>query len=167
MLQIHDHLRSIRFTQLMNIYEEGNRENGAEMFPDLSQNEQLIAAEQGFYQYLNEDFFCTHGAIYCTWAPQGRYMAALRLEPYRDGLLLEALETLPAARRCGHATHLILAVQDYLRSKGSGIIYSHVGKQNAASQAVHHNCGFQKILDYAVYVDGSVRHNAVTLFFQY
>ena len=45
-------------------------------------------------------------------------------------------------------------------------VYSHVSKKNAASMAVHSRCGFEKILDYAAYIDGSVNHSAVTLLWQ-
>ena len=42
-------------------------------------------------------------------------------------------------------------------------VYSHVGKRNTASMALHMGCGFEKIQDCAVYIDGSVSQNAVTL----
>ena len=87
------------------------------------------------------------------------YFSALRLEPYEDGLLLEALETAPAHRRKGYAEKLIRAVQAEFLQK----IYSHVSKKNTASLAVHQKCGFRQVLDYAKYIDGSVVRSAVTL----
>ena len=99
------------------------------------------------------------GAVYALWVEDGRYRSALRLEPYEDGLLLEALETAPKYRRQGYAEKLMRAVQEAFPQK----IYSHVSKRNKASLAIHEKCGFRQVLDYARYIDGSVAHNAITL----
>ena len=147
------------FQKLMEVYREGNRENGAMLYPDLSPDQQMIQAEQSFYQYLAEVFFSVPGAVYAIWVENSTYVSALRLEPYGDGLLLEALETAPAERRKGYAEKLIRAVQDTFAQK----IYSHVSKKNTPSLAVHKKCGFRQVLDYAKYIDGSVVRNALTL----
>ena len=159
MLLLATRLNQLNFSALMAVYEEGNRENGALMCPELSEGQQIIQAEQSFYQYLSECFFPTAGAVYAVWAENGRYISALRLEPYEDGLLLEALETMPEYRKRGYAEKLIRAVQEQFPQK----IYSHISKRNAPSLAVHQKCGFSQILDYAKYIDGSVGRNAVTL----
>lgn len=122
----------------------------------------MLRAEQAFYQYLAEGFFSVPGAVYAIWQEQGVYISALRLEPYEDGLLLEALETAPAQRRQGYAERLIRAVQGEFPQK----IYSHVSKKNLPSLAVHKKCGFRQVLDYAKYIDGSVARNAVTLVYR-
>ena len=152
-------LHEISFAALMWVYEEGNRENGALMHPELPESQQILYAEQAFYQYLRESFFLTKGAVYAIWEEGGTYISALRLEPYEDGLLLEALETAPVYRRKGYAELLIRAVQEAFPQR----IYSHVSKGNAPSLAVHEKCGFRQILDHARYIDGSVVRNAVTL----
>ena len=159
MLFLAKNLREISFSQLMEIYEEGNLENGGLMHPDLPENQQLMYAEQAFYQFLAEAFFPVPGAVYALWVEDGRYRSALRLEPYEDGLLLEALETAPKYRRQGYAEKLMRAVQEAFPQK----IYSHVSKRNKASLAIHEKCGFRQVLDYARYIDGSVAHNAITL----
>ncbi len=41
-------------------------------------------------------------------------------------------------------------------------IYSHIARDNIASVRLHRSCGFEKLLDHAVYVDGSVTHNCCT-----
>lgn len=146
----------------MGIYEEGNRENGALFFPDLPAGQQMIRAEQNFYQYLQEGFYSVPGAVYAIWVEKDVYVCALRLEPYEDGILLEALETAPSERRKGYAEKLIRAVQMHFSQK----IYSHVSKKNTASLRVHEKCGFYEILDYAKYIDGSVVRTAVTLRYQ-
>lgn len=159
MLYLATKLHELNFGQLMAVYEEGNRENAALFFPDLSEGQQMIQAEQSFYQYLQEGFFSAPGAVYALWVENCVYVSALRLEPYEDGLLLEALETAPDQRRKGYAEKLIRAVQAQFSQK----IYSHVSKKNAASMAVHEKCGFRQVLDYAKYIDGSVVRTAVTL----
>ena len=142
MLLLATKLQELNFSQLMAVYEEGNRENGELFFPDLSEGQQMIRAEQSFYEYLREGFFSVPGAVYALWVEDGNYVSALRLEPYEDGLLLEALETAPAQRRKGYAEQLMRAVQAQFPEK----IYSHVSKRNVASLAVHEKCGFRQVL---------------------
>lgn len=149
----------LNFSQLMAVYEEGNLENARMLWQELSEAELLLRAEESFYSYLQGDFFRTRGAYYAIWEEKGRYCSALRIEPYQDGVLLEALETRPDCRRRGYATMLMEAVIEQETRK----IYSHVGKKNAASLRTHEKCGFRKLLDHAAYIDGSVSSNAVTL----
>ena len=159
MLVLADKLNKLNFAQLMEVYAEGNEENGEDMWPELNREQRLLRAEQAFYQYLSEVFFPVPSAVYAIWEENGKYVSALRLEPYEDGLLLEALETAPQYRRRGYGEKLIRAVQDAFPQK----IYSHVSKRNVPSLAIHKKCGFQQVLDYAKYIDGSVARNAVTL----
>ena len=159
MLYLATKMNQLKFSDLMAVYVEGNRENGALFSPELPECEQIFQAEQSFYQYLDKSFFCVPGAVYAIWEEQGRYISALRLEPYEDGLLLTALETAPEYRQKGYATQLIQAVQAQFPEK----IYSHVSKHNRASLRVHEKCGFRRVLEYARYLDGSVARNAVTL----
>ena len=159
MLKLATKMEQLKFSCLMEVYVEGNLENGALFHPEASEQLQLMRAEQSFYSYLTQSFFRTPGAVYAIWEEQGKYISALRLEPYEDGLLLEALETAPAYRRKGYAEKLIRSVQERFPQK----IYSHVSKQNRASLKVHQKCGFQQVLDYARYIDDSVARNAVTL----
>lgn len=158
MLYLADKLHKLDFGKLMAVYEEGNRENGAYFWPELSEGQQLLRAEEDFYQYLQEVFFPVEGAVYAVWQENGAYMSALRLEPYEDGLLLEGLETAPAQRRKGYAESLIRAVLEAI----PGRIYSHVSKKNTPSLSIHQKCGFTQVLDYAKEIDGSVTHSAIT-----
>ena len=162
MLKICTKLNQLSFSGLMDVYEEGNLENARDLWPDLPEGQQLAMAEQEFYSYLWQVFFPVEGAVYALWEVSGKYVSALRLEPYEDGLLLEALETAPGERRKGYARDLILAVQEEYPGRK---IYSHVGKRNVPSLAVHKGCGFCKILDHAVYIDGSVNDRCCTLLY--
>lgn len=160
MLEVFDSLKNINFQMLMDVYAQSNRENWLDFFPQLSELQGVAMVEQQFYTFLQEVFFKTRGSRYCVWLEDGKYVSALRLEPYRDGLLLEALETAPEQRRKGYGHRLVQAALAQIQGKS---VYSHVGKRNAASMALHKDCGFEKIQDFAVYIDGSVSQNAVTL----
>ncbi len=160
MLKIVDNLGNLCFSQLMGVYVEGNRENGAENYPNLPENQQILEAEQDFHQYLRECFFSTPGAFYALWVVDTIYVSALRLEPYQDGLLLEALETIPSHRQKGYAKALVDAVLDYV---GEQKVYSHVHKKNIPSLRTHESCGFRRILEYAQYIDGSRHSQSCTL----
>lgn len=159
MLILINKLYDLRFSELMEVYEEGNLENGQELWPDEPEGQQILLAEQEFHQYLRECFFATEGALYAIWAVDGRYVSALRLEPYQDGLLLEALETAPNQRRKGYAKELIRAVRNTFPGTR---IYSHIHKRNIPSIRTHEACGFRRILHYAVYADGSVLRSSDT-----
>ena len=93
MLLIAKSLRGLSFPKLMEVYVEGNRENGADRYPGETPDRQLALAEEDFREYLSQVFFAAEGAAYFILEEAGRYVSALRLEPYEDGLLLEALET--------------------------------------------------------------------------
>ena len=127
-----------------------------------NKNLQILYAQQDFYDFL-VSFFALDKAKYFIWAPLGRYAAALRVEPYKEGLLLEALETAPNARREGYGAALLQAVLRELKESEYQIVYSHVNKRNRASLNVHKKCGFSIISDSATYVDGTITQNSYTL----
>ena len=149
------------FDSLMEVYAEGNRENGEDLYPDENPERQLELAKRDFGCYLRENFFAQNDACYWVWSENGVYRSALRLEPYQDGLLLEALETHPEYRRRGYAKKLISAV---LKGLPAGTkVYSHISKRNTPSIASHLTCGFFKLLDYSVDTDGGKLDYQVTM----
>lgn len=162
MLNVARSLKDLRFSELMQVYAQSNLE-AAEKRKNLPPMFALQLAEQDFRQYLQEVFFPTPGAYLCIWEEGGCYVSALRLEPYRDGLLLAALETAPAFRKRGYGAALIRAVQQHL---GPGKLYSHVDKRNAASLRTHEACGFRLLSDHAVYLNGSVDYRCHTLLYE-
>ncbi len=141
-------LKDISFSSLMEVYLEGNSQN----------NRGLLQAEQDFWQYLQEVFFQTPGACYALWVWDGRYACALRLEPYKDGELLEGVETAPDLRRRGFAKALMRSAL-----AGRPKVYSHVNKENLPSLALHKACGFRIISHSAQYIDGSADDRCYTL----
>lgn len=162
MLVIANSFKDLRFAELLRVYEQSNQEAASER-KNLPPMFALQLAEQDFRQYLQEVFFRTPGALCCIWEENGHYVSALRLEPYRDGLLLAALETAPSCRKQGYAAKLIRAVQKHLARQGTVKLYSHVNKRNTASLRTHEACGFRVISDCAVYLNGSVDYRSCTL----
>ncbi len=155
MLYLVSCMDELPFASLMKIYREGNRENGDELYPELSAQGRLFRAEQDFCCYLREDFFRVKGSFYAIWKAQGEFVSALRMEPYRDGYLLEALETAPGYRRRGYGKSLICAVLSEMSQQGKLPVYSHIRKGNIPSEKTHKICGFRIWKDTAVYIDGS------------
>lgn len=164
MLKICRGIGQLDFRQLMDVYEETNRLTGKREYPKKPENLQILFAEQDFYSYL-ELFFGDPKARYAVWVTDGVYMAALRLEQYRDGLLITALEVPVEARRKGVATHFLEAVKTYCKENATGPLYSHVDKKNLPSLRVHNKCGFSVIAEEAAFLDGSIHKDHVTLYF--
>lgn len=166
MLAVFRSMRDLRFGELMKVYEQSNLEQGRLKFPQESEGRQLALAEQECYGYLRQCFFTLPEAAVCVWQVEGRYVCALRLEPWKDGMLLTGLETAPEERGKGYACALICAAQEYLSRQGKGKLYSHISKGNAASIHVHEKCGFRKIRDHAVFLDGSVGRKSSTFLYE-
>lgn len=162
MLRIIRSMSEMDFEQLMVVYTETNLHSGKRLIPFGSEYDQNLYVHQDFYRYLL-DFFKDPCAFYAVWICDRQYKAALRIEQYRDGFLLCALETAPPARRRGYATALIKAVLAYLAQREGMKVYAHVDKRNIASLSIHASCGFKRILDHAVYIDGSVLQSSCTL----
>lgn len=163
MLKLYHNLHSIDFSKLMELYAQGNAENARDCYPHEELLVGIRKAELDFYQYLREVFFCVEGSVYAVWEEDGIYLSALRLEPYRDGLLLEALETHLQHRRQGYGRELITSVLDQLRLQGVQKVYSHVNKRNSPSINCHLACGFERIAEQATYIDGSVTNRSCTM----
>lgn len=137
---------------LMELYAEEIFAQAQRDYPGLSPWEQRLEAEQDFRAFLREGFFTRPGDTWCLWEIGGVYLSGLRLQTYRDGLLLEGLVTAPAHRGRGYAQRLICSV---LAQIGPGKVYAHIHKDNDVSAAVHEKCGFRRILDYSRMADGS------------
>lgn len=155
-------IRELRFCDLMEVYEDSNREKATD-WPNLPPMFALQMAEQDHREYLQDVFFRTPDAVLAVWEENGVYVSALRLEPYKDGLLLNALETAPKHRKKGYAARLIRAVQEKM---GTVKIYSHVNKRNVPSLKTHEVCGFRVISDCAVFLNGSVDYRSCTLLYE-
>ncbi len=161
MVSIHYELNSLSFSKLMAVYDESNRENAEILYPDMDRNAAIIQVEQDFYAFLKDVFFTTKDVHYAILEEGGHYRSAVRIEPYQDGVLLTGLETAPEYRGMGYGKTLVTDVL----MKLNGPVYSHVSKANDPSLALHKACGFDVVLDYALYLDGSRVETAYTLCF--
>ena len=153
--------QELDFDALMQVYLEGNRENGEDLNPEETPERQMELALRDFENYLRHDFFSNKDPRYWIWSEDGVYLSALRLEPYEDGLLLEALETHPEYRCRGYAKKLICAVMKQLPAGTR--VYSNISKRNTPSLVTHRACGFYKLLDYSVDTDGEQYDHQVTM----
>jgi len=155
-------MKELSFSRLMRIYREACLERGTELAPELSEESRILLGEDAFYEYLQSSFFRHPGAQYLILQKEDDYVSALRLEPWQDGLLLEALETAPQLRCRGYASELLREVCD----RYPGPVYSHVVRHNKASLAVHQRCGFQIASRSARMLDGTVTDRIYTLVWQ-
>lgn len=151
-------MAQLPFGALMAVYETSNRQQARENWPELPQMEALYRAEMDFYQYLRHDFFTMGGSFYGLWEEAGPIVSAVRFEQWKDGWLLEGLETRPDCRGRGYASRLLEAVLPEL----TGPVYAHVHRDNAASLAVHEKLGFRVCADTAL-VDGSYLPGFMTM----
>ncbi len=154
MLRIFTSSRELKVGKLMQLY-----------FQDFSDSPRLLKAEQDFYSYVLE-FLRQEGCFYAIWEEDGSYISALRMEPYQDGILVEGLATDTAYRKKGYAKTLLKKATDHALSMGFDRVYSHIAGDNKASIATHTACGFQKLQDYAVFIDGSVNHKNFTYMYE-
>lgn len=157
MLRIVNRIGDLSFLELKRIYLQSNIETAKRDYPQ--RDDGLLQVELDFYDYLRQVFFKTDGAYYCLWEEQGQIVSALRMEPFQDGLLVSGLETEPSCRGCGYASKLLDAA---LKKAAPTTVYSHIFRDNPASIAVHQKCGFEKITNFAVFLDGSVSQKADT-----
>ena len=166
MLKIITNINELNLEQFLQIYKESFIKNGRNHFWQFSEDQQVAFAEEEMLDYLRNDFFRGPGAFAAAWAADGTYKSALRMEPYRDGMLLHALETAPEARRQGCAYALIKATMEYLQTQNCNVVYSHIDKRNKASLRLHEKCGFIPFSDFAVYLDGTVTQSSRTMIYK-
>ena len=130
--------------RLMAVYAESNLENTDCFFPDMADKALAVRkVEEGFLQFLREEFFAGTGPAYYVLEEAGAWVSALRLNEVQPGLYyLEALETRPDRRRQGCAARLLREVIDHLKTKGPFRICDCVSKRNEPSLRTHLACGF-------------------------
>lgn len=151
MLEFASTMSKISIAELKDIYCQQIAAQGRKYYGHQKTNLQYLNAEQDFYEDLKQ-FLRIDGARYALWRTQGRCVAAMRLEPYLDGMLITDLETAPNERCKGYATQLLEAVrQEYSDTD----LYAHIACRNLQAVRVHQRCGFVKHLNYAIFVDGS------------
>lgn len=158
MVKIIKKMGDFPFSKVMEIYAGSNAATAKEQWPEEPEMRGLYRAEMEFYQYLRHDFFTMGDSFYALWEEKGRYVAAVRFERWKDGFLLEGLETNPEHRGRGYATALLQTVLPQIPDQ----VYSHVAKDNEPSLRLHEKCGFRVCADTAL-VDGSYSDRFLTL----
>lgn len=151
MLKIARSMSQLPFSQIKTVYEQSIIEAARREYPEADDG--LLQAEMDLYDYLRNVFFKTPGAYICQWEDAGRIVSVLRLEPYRDGLLVTGLETAPSFRGKGFASRLLL--ESVAQVGDNTPVYAHIRRANKASAAAHRKCGFEILANYSAFLDGS------------
>ena len=131
--------------KLMDIYSESNFENTDYFYPN-EENKTLAVqkVEEGFLDYLENEFFVMPGSTYWVLEENGLWISALRTNYISEGLFyIEALETRVDKRNMGYTTKLINSIIEVMKEEGSFKLCSCVSKQNEASLKAHQKCGFK------------------------
>ena len=165
MLKIISSSAQLHYGEIMQVYEQSIQNSGKENYPHLDENQQILEAEQDFYAFLKA-FLSEEHSQCMVWVLDGKYASILRVEPYRDGALIEGLETAISSRRKGFAKELLSATIQYLLENGYRKIYSHIHKDNLPSVKTHLSCGFLLVSEHSAYIDGSVDHNSLTYLYE-
>lgn len=130
--------------QLMDIYQESNKENAVELYREIPAADAVKKGERDFLEFLRTKFFTESGRIYWVLEQEHVWVCALRLAVIEPGVFyLEALETHPDYRRRGFAVRLLKSVMEELKKDGPYKLYDCVHKKNAASLKTHEKCGFK------------------------
>ena len=156
--------QELNWGAICRIYEEGFYLRGKAAYPRMPENEQILRAQEDTYHYLRDEFYTTDGAYYAFWVEENNWVSALRMRYYRDGILLDALETAPDCRNCGYARRLLQEVLSQLSPHTK--VYSRILRRNKASVHLHLQCGFKKVKPYAVFLDGTFRMDADTYLYE-
>lgn len=162
MLLIAHSLKELSFDKLMELYKSDNLERASKEYPNLSPYRGLERIEDEFYSYLQDGFFRQRGARYFILMEEDRYISAMRIEPYLDGVLINALETALDYRRQGYGELLFRQSLSLLNNEGAGKVYSHIYRNNKASSNLHKKCGFTLAYPYARFLDGTTSSAADT-----
>ena len=133
--------------KLMDIYSESNFENTDYFYPDEADKTIAVRkVEEGFMDFLKNDFFRNAGASYWILDENGGWVSALRISRIKADLyFLEALETRPDQRGKGYASLLLSSVVETLKNDGPFRLCDCVSKKNTASLKTHEKCGFQVV----------------------
>ncbi len=126
-------------------YIYSNRENTAFFCPDIKDPEEARRkVEEGFLEYLENDFLKKEGNSICVLEESGIWQSALRLNCIRESFYyIETIETRPGSRRKGYASRLLGALIDDLKKGGSFTLVDSVANTNTASLNTHLATGFR------------------------
>lgn len=143
MLRI-DKYENLDRRKLMDLYQEGNRENCLYFHPDKAIEDSISEIEDNFMNYLKE-FYSKPGNWYYILEKDGTWISALRLSHVEGNIFyIEAVETHPEYRKKGFAAELLTElISEMKKQKSSFRLCDCVSHKNTASLALHKKCGFQ------------------------
>lgn len=152
--------------KLMDLYQEGNRENIDYFYPGTDDRDAALKKiENNFLEFVEKDFLAKPGNTYWILEEEGVWVSALRLNKIEDAFYyIEALETHPRYRRKGYAVKLLSGVIDVLKERGSFKLCDCVRKRNTASLNTHRKCGFEIAADRGIdYLRDEIEENDYSL----
>ena len=155
------HILDVDISALAFVYDQTIKANGKDRRFSANTHED----QQVFIDDLR-DFLKIPDSNLFVWVADDRYVSAVRLEPFQDGVLISYLETAPTERGKGYGRTLVKESIDCLVGQGIQRIYSHVGKKNKPSLRIHLDNGFQIHEEYAKLLDGTVSQNYYTLVYK-
>lgn len=156
--------------KLMDIYSESNFENVDYFFPDeVNKIEGVKKVEEGFLNFLKNDFFKNELSTYWVLEENGLWVSAARtcfIKP--DIIYLEALETMPSERNKGYGVKLLSLVIESIKNKGSFRICDCVSKKNIPSLKTHEKCGFKIVSEEGIdYLNNEKDDHCFSLEYKY
>lgn len=148
-----DKLSKLDFDLLSELYSDDIEDTRKRDYSRMDVYEGKLRAQQDYYQYLHDVFFKEIDGKIFVIKEEGRYICGVRLEPYKDGLLLNSLVTAADFRRKGYAAELLNHVLGCITDTS---VYAHIHCRNIASLRLHEQLGFKLLCDYARMLDDSV-----------
>ena len=118
------------------VYQGSALENCGRMYPNEPEpSEALARYEREHRAYMEGPFFREEGGVLFVEAREGRYLAAVKLYPWKEPGCwhVEALETRPEERGKGHGARVLGGAVRALEETGNVIVLSDVAKSNEAS----------------------------------
>ena len=128
----------------------------------------LARYEREHRAYMEGPFFREEGGVLFVEAREGRYLAAVKLYPWKEPGCwhVEALETRPEERGKGHGARVLGGAVRTLEEIGNVIVLSDVAKTNEASLRTHLRCGFRREAEQWTEADGTVTDRRCTMVYR-
>ena len=168
LLVFHD-AGALDFEEFTAVYRGSALENCERMYPNEPEPSEAMARyEREHRAYMEGPFFREEGSVLFVEAQEGRYLAAVKLYPWKEPGCwhVEALETRPEERGKGHGARVLGGAVRALEETGNVIVLSDVAKSNEASLRTHLRCGFHREAEQWTEADGTVTDRRCTMVYR-
>ena len=159
MVSVIDEIDKLDFLKICDVYKDDLERKRKIRHRLIAKSEGATLVKQEYLRYLEDVFFGQYNGKLFVYQDYDRYLSAVCIEPFKDGLLLDSLVTVPEARRRGYAKKLIDYALDYCKTRP---VYAHIHYNNKASRLLHEKIGFSLLCEYAHMLDGSIRNDHFT-----